>query len=187
MRSAVDLSSARRGTVFLRDGDVFRFRAASHPDLTEDWIRFMLDNPQQAGRHSTVGRAIASARSVCTPDVDADSEIRMPTYLAGIRAVLAVPLLRDGKVEGVMAMSRQEPGEFTARQIELVESFADQAVIAIENTRLFNETREALAYQTGSSNVLRVIASSPSDVDPVLKEIVESAREFAKPTMPWCC
>ena len=179
-RSAVELSSARRGTVFLRDGDVFRFRAASHPDLNEDWIRFMKDNPQQAGRHSTIGRAIASAQSVCTPDVEADPEIRMPTYLAGIRAVLAVPLLRDGKVEGVMALSRQEPGEFTARQIELVETFADQAVIAIENTRLFNETKQALAYQTGSSNVLRVIASSPTDVEPVLKEIVESARELCE-------
>ena len=179
-RSAVELSSARRGTVFLRDGDVFRFRAASHPDLNEDWIRFMNGNPQQAGRHSTIGRAIASARSVCTPDVEADPEIRMPTYLAGIRAVLAVPLLRDGKVEGVMALSRQEPGEFTARQIELVETFADQAVIAIENTRLFNETKQALAYQTGSSNVLRVIASSPTDVEPVLKEIVESARELCE-------
>jgi two-component system NtrC family sensor kinase len=179
-RSTVELSSARRGTVFLRDGDVFRFRAASHPDLNEDWIRFMKDNPQQAGRHSTIGRAIASARSVCTPDVEADPEIRMPTYLAGIRAVLAVPLLRDGKVEGVMALSRQEPGEFTARQIELVETFADQAVIAIENTRLFNETKQALAYQTGSSNVLRVIASSPTDVEPVLKEIVESARELCE-------
>ena len=179
-RSAVELSSARRGTVFLRDGDVFRFRAASHPDLNEDWIRFMKDNAQQAGRHSTIGRAIASARSVCTPDVEADPEIRMPTYLADIRAVLAVPLLRDGKVEGVMALSRQEPGEFTARQIELVETFADQAVIAIENTRLFNETKQALAYQTGSSNVLRVIASSPTDVEPVLKEIVESARELCE-------
>lgn len=179
-RSAVELSSARRGTVFLRNGDVFRFRAASHPDLKEEWIRFMNDNPQRAGRHSTIGRAIASARSVCTPDVDADPEIRMPTYLAGIRAVLAVPLLRDGKVEGVMALSRQEPGEFTARQIELVETFADQAVIAIENTRLFNETKQALAYQTGSSNVLRVIASSPTDVEPVLKEIVESARELCE-------
>jgi len=179
-RSAVELSSARRGTVFLRDGDVFRFRAASHPDLNGDWIRFMQDNPQLAGRHSTIGRAIASARSVCTPDVEGDPEIRMPTYLAGIRAVLAVPLLRDGKVEGVMALSRQEPGEFTARQIELVETFADQAVIAIENTRLFNETKEALAYQTGSSNVLKVIASSPTDVEPVLKEIVESARELCE-------
>ena len=179
-RSAVELSAARRGTVFLRDGDVFRFRAASHPDLNEDWIRFMRDNPQQAGRHSTIGRAIASARSVCTPDVEADPEIRMPVYLASIRAVLAVPLLRDGKVEGVMALSRQEPGEFTARQIELVETFADQAVIAIENTRLFNETKQALAYQTGSSNVLRVIASSPTDVEPVLKEIVESARELCE-------
>jgi two-component system NtrC family sensor kinase len=179
-RSAVELSSARRGTVFLRDGDVFRFGAASHPDLNEDWIRFMKDNPQQASRHSTIGRAIASARSVCTPDVDADPEIRMPAYLAGIRAVLAVPLLRDGKVEGVMALSRQEPGEFTARQIELVETFADQAVIAIENTRLINETKQALAYQTGSSNVLRVIASSPTNVEPVLKAIVESARELCE-------
>jgi GAF domain-containing protein len=154
-RSAVDLSSARRGTVFLRDGDLFRFRAASHPDLNEDWIRFMVDNPQQAGRHSTIGRAIASGRSVCTPDVQTDPEIRMPTYLAGIRAVLAVPLLRDGKVEGVMALSRQEPGDFTARQIELVETFADQAVIAIENVRLFDEVQARTKELAASLDDLR--------------------------------
>ena len=177
-RSAVELSSARRGTVFLRDGDVFRFRAASHPDLNDDWIRFMNGNPQQAGRHSTIGRAIASARSVCTPDVEADPEIRMPTHLAGIRAVLAVPLLRDGKVEGVMALSRQEPGEFTARQIELVETFADQAVIAIQNTQLFNETREALERQTATAEILRVIASSPDDVQPVFQAIAERSNHL---------
>ena len=183
--SAVELSGALRGTIWLRDGDVMRFRAVSHPDLAPEWVRFMQENPQQAGRHSTIGRAIASARTVCTPDVEADPEIRMPAYLAGIRAVLAVPLLRDGRVEGVMALSRQQPGPFTDRQVELVETFADQAVIAIENARLFNEVEtktqtltDALERQTASADILKVIAGSPSDVQPVFDALVMTARRL---------
>ncbi|MBK3660768.1 GAF domain-containing protein [Bradyrhizobium diazoefficiens] len=180
-RSAVELCSANRGIVLLRDGDMFHFRAHSHPHENPDWIQFLRQHPQKAGRNSASARSIQSGQTVCVPDVLADPEIDMPaTALAGIRAVLAVPLLRESKVEGLMVLSRRVPGPFNSRQIDLVQTFADQAVIAIENTRLFNETKQALAYQTGSSNVLRVIASSPTDVEPVLKEIVESARELCE-------
>jgi GAF domain-containing protein len=185
-RSAVELCSANRGIVMLRDGDRFHFRAHSHPDENPDWIQFLRQHPQKAGRNSASARSIQSGEIVCVPDVLADPEIDMPaTALAGIRAVLAVPLLRDGKVEGLMVLSRPTPCAFNSRQIDLVQTFADQAVIAIENVRLFDEVEaktrdlsEALAHQTGSSNILKVIASSPTDVGPVLTAIAENAAEL---------
>jgi PAS domain S-box-containing protein len=90
------------------------------------------------------------------------------------------PLLRDGKVVGVIFVAKVKPEPFSQKQIELVTTFADQAVIAIENARLFNETQEALRYQIGSANILKVIASSPTEVGPVLRAIVESACELCE-------
>ncbi len=186
--SAVELSGAWRGAVFLRDGDLFRYRAISSTEVAPDWVEYLRQNPQKAGRHSAVGRAIATGQTVCIPDLLGDPEITIPgSALGGIRAMLAVPLLREGTVEGVFGLSRQAPGPFTDRQIELVQTFADQALIAIENVRLFDEVQaktrdveEALRYQTGSGNILNVIASSPTDVQPVLQAIVESACELCE-------
>jgi two-component system, NtrC family, sensor kinase len=141
IRSAVELAGAQRGAIFLRDGEQFRFQVASYTDLYPEWIQFLKDNPQNAGQHSAIARAIEGGQVVCIPDVRADPDITIPAALAGIRAVLAVPLLRDGKVEGIMALSRQIPAAFTERQIDLVQTFADQAVIAIENVRLFEEVQ----------------------------------------------
>lgn len=155
VHSVVELSGAKRGSIFLRDGDLFRFRAATRADLYPEWIRFLEDNPQKAGQHSAIGRSIAAGRTVCVPDVLADPEIRMPAALAEIRAVLAVPLLRDGRVEGVMALSRETPGPFNPRQIDLVETFADQAVIAIENARLFGEVQARTGELSASLEELR--------------------------------
>jgi two-component system, NtrC family, sensor kinase len=155
-RSAVELSGAKRGVIFLRDGDLFRFRAMSYADAYPAWIQFLEEHPQKAGRNSAIARAISSGQIICVPDVLADPEIDMPaTALAGIRAVLAVPLLRDGKVEGIMALSRQTPGPFNARQIELVQTFADQAVIAIENVRLFDEVQARTKELAASLEELR--------------------------------
>jgi GAF domain-containing protein len=155
IQSAVELSDAKRGSIFLRDGELFRFRAATRADLYPEWIRFLEQNPQKAGQHSAIARSIAGGRTVCVPDVLADPEIKMPAALADIRAVLAVPLLRNGRADGVMALSRETPGPFNPRQIDLVETFADQAVIAIENARLFGEVQARTRELSASLEELR--------------------------------
>ncbi len=172
-------------TIFFRfDGEVFRFLA--------DWnfpaeVREMLERrPIWPGHPSALGRAGATLKPVYIPDVLADPDygLKGEQNAARYRTSLAVPLLRDGKLIGALSLNRSDPGSFTARHAELVGTFADQAVIAIENVRLFEEVQartrdltEALVYQTGSSNILRVIAASPTDVAPVLKAIVDSACE----------
>src|SRR4029077_19081279 len=112
-------------------------------------------------------------------------EARKLSQSENIRSILAVPLLREGESIGGILLRRNEVNPFSEKQINLLQTFADQAVIAIGNVRLFEEVQakthdlsEALTYQTGSANILNVIASSPTDVQPVLKAIVESACEI---------
>src|ERR1700676_2151544 len=184
--SAVELSGASGGTICLRDGDGYRYLATS--GMEAGFKRFLLGHPPTPGRASAAGRVLLSGNVESIPDVLEDPDYVLPVYeLNKTRAVVGVPLLRDDKVEGALVLNRTEPGLFTARQIALVETFADQAVIAIENVRLFDEVQaktrdltEALTYQTGSGNILKVIASSPTDVGPVLKAIVESACELCE-------
>jgi two-component system, NtrC family, sensor kinase len=119
------------------------------------------------------------------PYVRGDPNRRALVDLGGARCLLTVPLLKDDRIVGFIMIFRQERKRFSQKQITLLQQFAAQAVIAIENTRLLKELRqrtddltEALVYQTGSSNILKVIASSPTDVEPALKAIVESACEI---------
>src|SRR5262249_46508549 len=93
---------------------------------------------------------------------------------------VGVPLLRDGRAIGSMTVTRRAPGPFSDREIALLQTFADQAVIAIENVRLFNETKEALERQTATAEILRVISSSPTDVQPVFETIAESAARLCQ-------
>jgi two-component system NtrC family sensor kinase len=183
IKSAVELSGAYRGSIFLREGDVFPLKAAS--STTPEFLAYWAAHPPRAGRGSATERVIASGKVEEIPDVHTDPEMQMTAgALANIRATLGVPMLRDNKVEGVLVLTRPEPGHFSKSQIDLVQTFADQAVIAVENVRLFDETQartrdlsEALTHQTGSSSILTVIAQSPTDVEPVLKAIAKSACE----------
>jgi two-component system, NtrC family, sensor kinase len=188
LASAVELSGAMSGTICVRDGDVFPYRATvgASPEFTQ----FLKEHPATPGRHSAAARVILSGEVVEIPDMLEDSDYRMPvTSLnnADFRSSLGVPLLRNNKVEGALVLVRKEAGNLDRRRIEVIKTFADQAVIAIENGRLFDEVQaktrdltEALTYQTGSSNILSVIASSPTDVAPVLKAIVESACQLCE-------
>src|SRR5262249_29133414 len=98
----------------------------------------------------------------------------------GIRSWVGVPLLREGNAVGALAVSRREVKPFSDSEIALLETFAAQAVIAIENTRLFNETKESLDQQTATSEILRVIATSPTDLQPVLDALVMSAGRLCQ-------
>ena len=181
IKSAVKLCGANRGSIFLREGDVFPLRAAS--SITPEFLQYWAANPPRAGRGSATSRVIASGNVEVIADVLADPDMEMPaTSLNRIRGTLGMPMLRDNKVEGVLVLTRPEPGPFTQSQIDLVQTFADQAMIAIENARLFDEVQaktadldESLQHQTATSEVLQVISRSPGELDPVFQTILANA------------
>ena len=142
-----------------------------------------LQGPFPLTRDLIVSRAVVDRQTLHYSDVLAlppDEYPGVPLYQKrfGFRAILVVPLMREGKAWGALLIWRREPRPFSADQIALLQTFADQAVIAIENVRLFEETKEALDQQTAISEILRVISSSPTDVQPVLEAIAERAARL---------
>jgi signal transduction histidine kinase len=185
--SAKALCGASLGIICLRDGDVMRLQAES--GCSPAFVDFMHANPIKPGRETITGRVFTEGKAVHVPDVQLDPEYNFgaaPT-IGAYRAVLAVPLMRDGAVEGVLLLGRPGPGPFSQRQMDLVQTFADQAVIAIENARLFNEVQaktreltETLEYQTATGDVLNVISRSPNNLQPVMDTIVQTARRLCQ-------
>jgi two-component system, NtrC family, sensor kinase len=174
IENAARLCQAELGVIARFDGEVFQ--AVAHggpPEFREFWQQ----NVIRRGRGSATGRAALERRTVHIVDVLADPEyeLRESQRLGGYRSVLAVPMLRQDDLIGLFTMARTEVRAFTDRQIDLVTTFADQAVIAIENVRLFNETKEALEQQTATAEILRVISSSPTDLGPVMEAVAENA------------
>jgi len=177
IENATRLCGAERGFIFRREQDGYALAASDRaPDDFREWRTRALIRP---GEGSVTGRVAATKRTVQIPDAQLD-----PEWLAAhtdanvteeVRTLLGVPILREGELIGVIAMWRIEVRPFTEKQIELIETFADQAVIAIENVRLFNETNEALERQTATAEILRVISQSPTDVQPVFDMIARSA------------
>jgi signal transduction histidine kinase len=186
VESAVRLCDADHAWLFQREGEFFRWVASyGHATDVHERIRdYFRTLPVPVDRGSVTGRTALEAKVVQVPDVLADPEYTWSEAqkLGGYRAALGVPLLRKGHVVGVIFVAKTVPQPFTAKQIELVTTFADQAVIAIENTRLLSELRqrtddlsESLEQQTAASQVLQVISSSTGELEPVFQAILASA------------
>jgi GAF domain-containing protein len=183
LERAFQLCEAQTGHLMRYENGEFN-RAASFGGL-EDFDKIMPRHQPLVGivtRDSVPFRTLVTRTSVHVLDMAEDASYRagapaeVAGVQAGIRTALFVPLLREGEVIGNFVMHRREKRPFTDKQIALVENFAAQAVIAIENTRLITETREALDQQTATSEVLQVINSSPGDLAPVFDAILEKAH-----------
>jgi GAF domain-containing protein len=183
---ATKLCAAQQGFIYRRENDVYRL-AVAH-GITPEFKAFTDANPlSPVGRGTITGRVAQDRMTVHVPDVLKDPEY---TYweaqeLGDFRALLGVPMIRDDEVIGVMLLWRTEPQPFTDQQIDLVTTFANQATIAIENVRLFDETKEALEQQTAVGEVLKAISRSAFDLDPILGTVVENAARMADADFAW--
>ena len=186
--TAARLCDASICILFNKVGD--ELHLGSNFGCPPDMVQFHTQNPHKIDRTNIAGRVVLDKRTHHVHDIQQDADFATPKSieLGGWRSIIAVPLIRNGEVIAVLDLARPTPGPFTPRQIELVETFADQAVIAINNANLFAEVQErtaevteALEYQTAMSDVLGVISRSPNEVQPVLEVILEVASSICAP------
>src|SRR5262249_8837472 len=179
VESAAGLCEADLACILRPCGAYFDF--AAHYRMPRAFIDLITATPISAGRQTLAGRVLAEGRTVHIPDTQMDLEYSFPEAqkIVNFRSGVGVPLMREGTPIGVIILWRSRLQPFTNKQIELVTTFADQAVIAIENVRLFEaeqartrELTESLAQQTATSEVLRVISSSPGELEPVFKSML---------------
>ncbi len=175
--AALRFCGATDAIINLRDDDEI-YVAAHDGDLPAN-----LHERRPFDRTFAAGRAISEGRTVHIPDVAAIDRSDFPTTVAlaqryGFNASIAAPLMRDGAAVGAIVLRKKQAGAFSARQIQLLETFAAQAVIALENTRLFTELTESLDRQTATAEVLKVISQSPTNVQPVLEAVAQAAQRF---------
>jgi len=176
VESAASLCAADQAFIFQRSGEFYK--QAANYGFSQEFEEYARQNPITRKRGTVTGRVALESKTIHVADVLSDPEFTGTQYQlrGGFRTCLGVPLLRAGEVIGVFFLSRSEVKPFAEKQIELVTTFADQAVIEIENARLFNETREALERQTATADVLKVISRSTFDLDAVMNTLADSAR-----------
>ncbi|MGB8613756.1 MAG: GAF domain-containing protein, partial [Pseudolabrys sp.] len=184
VQSAARLCNAEMVNIWRPGGGGFRLAAGygvsgkrREARANREYLESLTIEP---GRGSVVGRTLSEGRVIQVADLQSDPEYHLKGVLrlGSYRTALGVPLLREGTPIGVLFLTRTRVETFTPQQIALVESFADQTVIAIENVRLFNETMEALERQTATADILKVISSSPTDTQPVFQAIVQSGLKL---------
>jgi signal transduction histidine kinase len=175
--AALRFSGAEDAVIVLRDGE--ETVVAAH----EGTLSTPMGLRRRAGGNSITGRVIFSGKTLHIPDIDGVDHSEFADSVAlsrehGWHAAFAVPMLREGGAVGAIMLRKTARGPFSPRHIEMAETFAAQAVIAIQNVRLFTELRESLEQQTASAEILRVISQSPTDVQPVLNAVAKAAVRF---------
>ena len=187
LENATRICEAKFAILYLRDADAFHAVAATS-DAPPAYVEARKREPQlRPPPDAPLGRVAATKKVAQITDLrglqsyhDGHPFVVAAVELGGFRTVLGVPMLKDNELVGAINILRQEVRPFTDKQIELVQNFAAQAVIAIENTRLLNEQREALDQQRAIGEILRVIATSPSDVQPVLNSVAKHAARICE-------
>ncbi|HEX5613401.1 MAG TPA: GAF domain-containing protein, partial [Burkholderiales bacterium] len=182
VRSAIRLLNGVSGGVCISDGVQAEMVAAALAEGEDRTLRFRSDYPAALDYKAPAVQAIRENRVINVPEIAKGDYAQAVLQRARdhYRSAVAIPMHRGDKAIGSISVTRREPGLFPAHHVELLQTFADQAVIAIENVRLFNETKEALERQTATAEILKVISSSPASVQPVFDAILEQALRLCQ-------